>query len=150
MNRNLFPGMLPHARTLTEMPSGTAATAPRRSQTGGRSPLSFVRCVRWLRPLRRSSLLIELSGRVEQRGGSLGHAASPRFPCPLIKPDGPISGIRLSGWLHRRAHGGSPRCTRLSRSTPSSPKTWSSENVRVPRPCTLCRLLRKCRTRSRT
>src|SRR6266571_1287675 len=27
---------------------------------------------------------------------------SPRFPSPLIKPDVPISGIRLSDWLHRR------------------------------------------------
>src|SRR6266404_6290462 len=27
---------------------------------------------------------------------------SPRFPTPLIKPDVPISGIRLSDWLHRR------------------------------------------------
>src|SRR5438045_1724457 len=26
----------------------------------------------------------------------------PRFPFPLIKPDVPISGIRLSDWLHRR------------------------------------------------
>src|ERR1039457_6128353 len=26
----------------------------------------------------------------------------PRFPSPLIKPDVPISGIRLSEWFHRR------------------------------------------------
>jgi len=25
---------------------------------------------------------------------------------PLIKPDVPISGIRLSGWLHSKAHDG--------------------------------------------
>jgi hypothetical protein len=31
------------------MPSGTAATAPRRSPAGARSPPSFVRCERWLR-----------------------------------------------------------------------------------------------------
>jgi hypothetical protein len=30
---------------------------------------------------------------------------TPRFPSPLIKPDVPISGIRLSDWLHRKAHG---------------------------------------------
>ncbi len=30
----------------------------------------------------------------------------PRFPSPLIEPDVPISGIRLSDWLHRKAHGG--------------------------------------------
>ncbi len=32
----------------------------------------------------------------------------PRFPFPLIEPDVPISGIRLSDWLHRKAHGGRP------------------------------------------
>jgi hypothetical protein len=30
---------------------------------------------------------------------------SPRFPSPLIKPDEPISGIRLSDRLHRKACG---------------------------------------------
>ncbi len=44
-------------------------------------------------------------GRVEDGRGSLGHAASLRFPSPLIEPDVPISGIRLSDWLHREAHG---------------------------------------------
>ena len=33
---------------------------------------------------------------------------SPRFPSPLIKPDVPISGIRLSDWLHRKARDGRP------------------------------------------
>jgi hypothetical protein len=28
---------------------------------------------------------------------------TPRFPSPLIKPDEPISGIRLSDQLHRKA-----------------------------------------------
>jgi hypothetical protein len=42
------------------MPSGTVATAQRRSPIGARLLPSFVRCVRWLRPLRRLSLLIEL------------------------------------------------------------------------------------------
>ena len=28
-----------------------------------------------------------------------------RFPSPLIEPDVPISGIRLSDWFHRKAHG---------------------------------------------
>jgi len=27
-----------------------------------------------------------------------------RFPFPLIEPDVPASGIRLSDWLHRKAH----------------------------------------------
>src|SRR4029453_13005891 len=34
-------------------------------------------------------------GRVEDGRGSLGHAATLRFPSPLIEPDVPISGIRL-------------------------------------------------------
>ncbi len=32
----------------------------------------------------------------------------PRFPSPLIEPDVRISRIRLSDWLHRKAHGGRP------------------------------------------
>jgi hypothetical protein len=35
----------------------------------------------------------------------LGHAATLRLPSPLIEPDVPISGIRLSDWLHREAYG---------------------------------------------
>jgi hypothetical protein len=46
------------------------------------------------------------NGRVEDRRGSLGHLATPRFPSSLIEPDVPISGIRLSDWFHRRAHDG--------------------------------------------
>jgi len=38
----------------------------------------------------------------------LGHLATPRFPSSLIEPDVPISGIRLSDWLHRKAHDGWP------------------------------------------
>ena len=44
-------------------------------------------------------------GRVEDGRGSLGHSATLRFPSPLIEPDVPISGIRLSDWLHREVHG---------------------------------------------
>jgi hypothetical protein len=36
----------------------------------------------------------------------LGHAATPRFPSPLIKPDVRISRIRLSDWFHLAAHDG--------------------------------------------
>ena len=42
-------------------------------------------------------------GRVEDERGSLGHAATLRFPSPLIEPDVRISRIRLSDWLHREA-----------------------------------------------
>ena len=44
--------------------------------------------------------------RVEDGRGGLGHAATLRFPSPLIKPDVRISRIRLSDWFHRAAHGG--------------------------------------------
>jgi hypothetical protein len=45
---------------------------------------------------------------VESRTGAVAYGRGPtlRFPSPLIKPDVPISGIRLSGWLHRKAHDG--------------------------------------------
>jgi hypothetical protein len=32
-----------------------------------------------------------------------------RFPSPLVKLDGPISGIQLSDWLHLATVGGAPR-----------------------------------------
>src|ERR1700726_3399205 len=45
------------------------------------------------------------AGRVDDGRGSLGHSATLRFPPPLIEPDVPISGIRLSDWFHHEAHG---------------------------------------------
>jgi hypothetical protein len=60
-------------------------------------------------------------GRVEDGRGSLGHSATPRFPSPLIEPDVPISGIRLSDWLHREAHGSATRGKRSRRMRPRSP-----------------------------
>jgi hypothetical protein len=53
--------------------------------------------------------------RVEDGRGGLGHAASPRFPSPLIKPDVRISRIRLSDWFHLTAHGGAPSAVRAAR-----------------------------------
>jgi hypothetical protein len=44
------------------------------------------------------------SRRPEDGRGSLRHAATLRFPSPLIEPDVRISRIRLSDWLHREAH----------------------------------------------
>ena len=88
--------------------------------------------------------------RVEDGRSGLGHPASPCFPSPLIKPDVPISGIRLSDWLHLAAVGGAPMCTRRSRSTPSFSKTTLSEKRRVPRVGTLCRRVRNPRTAART
>src|SRR5262245_18709931 len=58
-------------------------------------------------------------GRVEDGRGRLGHAATRRFPSPLVEPDVPISGIRLSDWLHREAHNGIVRGGRARRSRPS-------------------------------
>jgi hypothetical protein len=46
--------------------------------------------------------------------------------------------IRLSGWLHRKAHGAAVRGRRSRRSSPRSPYTTSQENRLVPRPATLC------------
>jgi hypothetical protein len=42
-----------------------------------------------------------------------GNLPTLRFPSPLIKPNVPISGIRLSDWLHREAHGESPNRARF-------------------------------------
>jgi hypothetical protein len=44
---------------------------------------------------------------------TLRHSATLRFPSPLIEPDVPISGIRLSDWLHREVHGEQTNRTRL-------------------------------------
>lgn len=62
--------------------------------------------------------------------------APPRFPSPLSKPDGPISGIRLSDWFHSETHEREPIWIRRSWRTPSSPKTASIEKRVVPRDCT--------------
>ena len=52
--------------------------------------------------------------RVEDGRGGLGHAATLRFPSPLIKPDVRISRIRLSDWFHLAAHGGGPSSVRAA------------------------------------
>src|SRR3954464_12753887 len=58
--------------------------------------------------------------RVEDGRGGLGHAATPRFPSPLVKPDVRISRIRLSDWLHCKAHGDDrPRSRRRHRTARS-------------------------------
>jgi hypothetical protein len=68
----------------------------------------------------------------------------------LIEPDVPISGIRLSDWLHCRAHDGTHQGRRSRHSTPRSPCNTAKENLWFPRPATLCRLARNARARSRT
>src|SRR5215471_719013 len=60
---------------------------------------------------------------VESKMGAVAGAywPSPRFPSPLIKPEVPISGVRLSDWLHcsRRGIAAVP-CPRRSASTQSA------------------------------
>jgi hypothetical protein len=73
-----------------------------------------------------------------------------RFQSPLIEPGVPVSGTRLSDWLHTRACGGRARRGGVRRRTPRGPKTACSENRRVPRDGTLCRRTRKRRTLSST
>jgi hypothetical protein len=48
--------------------------------------------------------------KVESRMGAVawGLWPAPRFPSPLIKPSVPVSGTRLSDWLHHKAHDGRP------------------------------------------
>src|SRR5262249_60788326 len=57
----------------------------------------------WLRCQRR----VATAAMVESRMGAVawGLWPTPRFPSPLVKPGVPISGTRLSDWLHRKAHG---------------------------------------------
>ena len=57
--------------------------------------------------------------KVEEGRGSVRHSQLPRFPSPLIKPDVPISGIRLSDWLRRKAHGEDPMCLRVRHGMPA-------------------------------
>ena len=56
--------------------------------------------------------------RVEEGRGIGTDWSATRFPSPLIKPDVPVSSIRLSDRLHQLAHGSGPRCTSRSRRTP--------------------------------
>jgi hypothetical protein len=46
-------------------------------------------------------------GRVEEWRGAVWLCPTVRFHSPLIEPDVPISGIRLSDWLHRMSFGSS-------------------------------------------
>jgi hypothetical protein len=63
-----------------------------------------------------------MSEMVESRMGAVawGLWPTPRFPSPLIKPDEPISGIRLSDQLHRKARDGAALGRRWRHRTPSS------------------------------
>jgi hypothetical protein len=69
----------------------------------------------------------DMLSRVEERRGSLGHTASPRFLSPLIKPDVRISRIRLSDWLHDRLTS--------ARHFVGSGAGEVFQACRIPRPC---------------
>jgi hypothetical protein len=58
-----------------------------------------------------------MSQKAESRMGAVawGRWPTPRFPSPLIEPDVPISGIRLSDRLHRKAHDMRPIDTGVAR-----------------------------------
>src|SRR5262245_43554412 len=104
-------------------------------------------CIFYISPMHEFS-----HSQVESRMGAVawGLWPTPRFPSPLIKPDVPISGIRLSGWLHREARDGAARGRRWRHRTPRSRCMTSNVNRRLPRPCTLCLRARNLRTRSKT
>ena len=81
------------------------------------------RCGPRLAPSRRLAMAPLVEPGVESRMGAVawGQWPAPRFPSPLIEPDVPVSGIRLSDWLHRKAHGVTDQGRRSRRSRPSSP-----------------------------
>jgi hypothetical protein len=85
-----------------------------RDQRGAVELQSFVLC---------TAKIAVLNGRMVEsrmRAVAWGLWPSPRFPSPLIKPDVPISGIRLSDWLHREARDVAVRGRRWRHRTPSS------------------------------
>src|SRR3981081_4943973 len=78
-------------------------------------------------------------GMVESKMGAVawGHWPAPRFPSPLIEPEVPISGVRLSDWLHRKAHSEAGRGRRSRHSTPRVRWILSNGNPRFARPHSL-------------
>jgi hypothetical protein len=87
----------------SSIPVTISLRSPRRSTMSAFPPLAT----------KQRTLLEVRFGRVEDGRGSLGHSATLRFPSPLIEPDVPISGIRLSDWLHREVCGEQTNRTRL-------------------------------------
>src|SRR4051795_2260779 len=69
---------------------------------------------RWMEPSSTGKPRRLGARRVEDGRGGLGHAATLRFPSPLIKPDVRISRIRLSDWFHLTAHGGDTELVRAA------------------------------------
>ena len=65
---------------------------------------------------------------VESRMGAVAWGLWPtlRFPSPLIKPNVPISGIRLSDWFHREAHEGVTQTARGFGTVHHSPSPYDT------------------------
>jgi len=98
-------------------PSGTASIIPY-VPAGAGPKVAFVPL-----PMPLMFGLGAISRPVESKMGAVagGLWPSPRFPSPLIEPEVPISGVRLSDWLHRKAHDAAASGRRSRRSRPSSP-----------------------------
>src|SRR3954469_23008560 len=72
---------------------------------------------------------VQLSRVEEGRGTEQPYGRPTRFPSPLIKPDVPVSGIRLSDRLHQRLTDAAPGehravATRPNPRTQPSPRIW--------------------------
>jgi hypothetical protein len=84
----------------------------------------------WMDPPSTGDLRRWGARRVEEgRGTEQPYGRTTRFPSPLIKPDVPISGIRLSDRLHQRLTDAAPGehravATRPNPRTQPSPRIW--------------------------
>ena len=120
----------PSTHTLRLRGSGPSKMKPSRGNQCQAGPASCIRisalAVSWFLRLKRAggehALSNGMTAMVESRMGAVAWGLWPtlRFPSPLIKPDVPISGIRLSGWLHREARDVAARGKRWRHRTPSS------------------------------
>jgi hypothetical protein len=91
-------------------------------------------------------MICAVGAHVESRKSAVrGLLAAARFPSPLIKPDWPVSSIRLSDRLHHQL---TEVFATKRRSTPSFPNTIRSEYLAVPSEGTLWRRRRNPLTRS--
>src|SRR6185503_7804487 len=96
------------ARWIAQPPKAAFVTRLQPSQLPGQAArqLPDQSTTLWVEPSSTGDTRRRGARRVEDGRGGLGHAATLRFPSPLIKPDVRISRIRLSDWFHRAAHGG--------------------------------------------
>ena len=91
-------------------------------------------------------MICAVGAHVESRKSAVrGLLAAARFPSPLIKPDWPVSSIRLSDRLHHQL---TEVFATKRRSTSSFPNTIRSEYLAVPSEGTLWRRRRNPLTRS--